>query len=550
MKRAIRIVNISARLLALAALVFLLLPSGSNGAATPAVTSARAAANTATGLTIGVRDELTGLDPALAEDNASFLVTTQIYDTLVRYTPGGSTLAPGLAQSWSVSADGLAWTFNLRAGVTFHDGTPLNAAAVLYNFDRWWNEDHPKHNGSFAFFEAMFGGFKDDPACLIAGLSASGSQQFTIQLTRPYSPLPSVLTFPAFAIGSPGAIQAGGLSDYPTGSGPFTFTNWVSGDYVRLDANLAYWGGRPAADSLTFALIPGDPQRLDALQDNTIQVAMDLPNDYALTAVLDENLRLYDRPPARVGYLGINRAHAPLDNLLVRRAIAHAINMPALLAAHYGLGYRQAMQFIPPTIWGYESAAPEYGYNPVLAVSLLAQAGYPDGFATTLSYRDVVRPYLPDPGGAAQAIAADLEYVGIEVTVTAMESAEFLSQYRAGQLDLFLLGWGADHLHPDNFLSPHFCDPGNLGFGPQDAALCDLLDAALSEPDYAGQLALYRSASTRVMETLPAFPLVHDSPLLVARRGVTGLVPSPMGFDWYSPVFLATGWTYLPAVRR
>lgn len=545
MKKIIRIAMIPARLLVLAALVLPMFSSSSSRAVTSAPTATTAAA----GLTVGVRDELTELDPALAEDSASLLVTTQVYDTLVRYTPGGSTLAPGLAQSWSVSADGLTWTFNLRAGVTFHDSAPLDAAAVLFNFNRWWDKGHPQHVGSFPYFEAMFGGFKDDPGSLIGGLSASGSQQFIIQLTRPYNPLLSLLTFPAFAIGSPGAIQAGGLSDYPTGSGPFIFDEWVTGDHVRLDANLAYWGGRPAADSLTFALIPGDPDRLDALQNNAVQVAVDLPNSYALTAVLDENLRLYNRPPARVGYLGINRAHTPLDNLLVRKAIAHAINMPALLAAHYGLGYQQAMQFIPPDIWGYESAAPEYNYNPLLAVELLQQAGYA-GETITLSYRDVARPYLPDPGGVAQAIAADLEYVGIDVTVTSMGSAEFLSQYRAGQLDLFLLGWGADHLHPDNFLSPHFCDPSNLGFGPQDAALCDLLDSALSEPDYADQLALYRSASTRVMETLPAFPLVHDTPLLAARRGVTGLVPSPMGFEWFGPVFVASDWTYLPAVRR
>ena len=548
MSKTIRITKHCGRLLMLAAFIFLLVPGGLGWAESPAGRTAPTES-----FAVGMRDEPTGLDPALVSDVTSMFVTNQVYDTLVRYAPGGSMLVPGLAQSWSVSPDSMTWTFNVRPGVQFHDGTILDAAAVLYNFDRWWDPDHPYHNGSFEFFAALFGGFKGEPGCLISGLSTNGSQQFLLQLTEPFNPLPSLLTMPVFAIASPTAIQGGSLSTSPVGSGPFRFGEWVSGDHVQLDANPAYWGGQPSLDNLTFEILLDDAARYTALQGNAIQAAMNLPESYAITATLDTNLRIYWRPSSGIGYLGINRGHTPLGNPLVRQAIAHAINTPQLLADAYGPGHQPADQFLPPEVRGYNPAAPSYNYDPTLAQSLLAQAGYPGGVGLppfTLAYRSNVKPYLPDPLAAAEAIHDDLLAVGINAVVTEYSSGEFITKYQNGELDLFLLGWTADYLHPDNFFAPHFCNTSNLGFGPQDATLCSQVDEARSDPDIADQLSLYQSASARVMETLPTVPLAHPTPLLVTRRNVAGLFPSPQGFDWYGRVFFASDWIYMPIVRR
>lgn len=501
-------------------------------------------------LVVGMRDEPAGLDSAQATDTAAFLVAAQVYDTLLRTAPGGSMVVPGLAQTWVVSADGRTWTFGLRAGVKFHDGTPLDAAAVLYNFNRWWDPDDPNHNGAFDYFAGTFGGFKGDPGCLISGLETSGSQHFIIRLAQPFHSLPSALTLPAFAIASPAGIKNGTLNTHPVGSGPFRFGAWTSGDNIRLDAYTGYWGGAPALSTLTFQFILDDADRMAAVKNNTIQVALDLPGAYAIAAVQDANLRQFNRPPVTIGYLGINRAHGPLGNALVRQAIAHAVNRPKLLSNHYGLGYQAASQFLPPSIWGYNPSALAYNYDPVLAVSELAQAGYPSGFTTTLSYRAVYRNYLPDPAGTAQAIREDLLAVGINATLVEYTTSEIITKFYAGELDLFLLGWAADYLHPDNFFTPNFCSPSNLGFGPQDSALCALLESASADPDAADQLALYQQASARVMEVLPALPLAHPTPLVVARRNITGLAPSPMGLEWYKPVFLASDWNYLPSLQK
>ncbi len=144
--------------------------------------------------------------------------------------------SPALAESWTVSPDGKTWTFNLRPGIKFHDNTALDAAAVADNFNRWWDPAHPAHTGSFDWFYRLFGGFKGDANCKIAGVAALNATQFRLTLTSAYSPLPSILAVPAFAIASPAAIQAGTLAVTPVGSGPLllTFVQWSTGDRIQL----------------------------------------------------------------------------------------------------------------------------------------------------------------------------------------------------------------------------------------------------------------------------------------------------------------------------
>jgi len=147
--------------------------------------------------------DATGLDPALATDSHSFLITNQIYETLINVEPGGTRPVPGLAESWMASPDGLTWTLTLRPGVKFHDGTNLDAAAVVYNLERWWDSAHPYHNGSFDFFGYMFGGFKGDANCVISSISTISAYQVQIVLKTPDSPLLNTLAMPAFAIPAP-----------------------------------------------------------------------------------------------------------------------------------------------------------------------------------------------------------------------------------------------------------------------------------------------------------------------------------------------------------
>ena len=508
-------------------------------AASPAVAS----------MTVGIGAEPAGLDPALGDDGVTFYVTSQVVETLVTLEPDTALPVPGLAQSWSVSPDGRTWTFTLRPGVTFHDGTALDASAVLFNLERWWDPAHPYHNGDFAYFDYLFGGFRGDPNCLITDIVSVGATQVRITLQHAYSPLPSILAIPAFAIASPTAVQAGTLDAHPVGTGPFRFASWTPGDAIRLDANTAYRGPASRVSPLTFKILPDPAARLAALQANTIQVAADLPIDQLPAVLADPRLRVAYRPASSVGYMGINRSHAGLDNPLVRQAIAHAMNKPAVIASHYAANAQVATQLLPRDMWGRDPGIVDYTHDVALARSLLTQAGYPNGFSTTLAIRDVVRGYLPDPIGTANAIHADLAAAGIQAEVLVYDSGTFLTKLDNGELDLYLLGWGADYPHPANYLDTLLCQFWS-NFGPRDELLCQAMERALAATSLAAQLTEYQWASRRVHDTLPMIPLAHARSMRVERQDVLGVQTSPLGYDDYATAGYATARRYLPLVIR
>jgi peptide/nickel transport system substrate-binding protein len=499
-------------------------------------------------MTVGVAAEPMGLDPALYDftDNR-LLVTTQVMETLVSYAPDTPSVRV-LAESWSVSPDGLAWTFIVRTGVTFHDGTPLDAAAVAFNFQRQWDPAHPYHNGAFDYFGLVFGGFKGDPNCLITGITTFGASQVRITLRHPFSPLPSILAAPWLAIASPTAVAAGTLDDHPVGTGPFRFTSWTSGNNIRLDANTGYWRGAPVIGPLSFKIIPNAANRLAALQANTIQVDADVPASQLPTAQSDGRLRVVYRPSGSTMYIGINRdATAPLGNLLARQAIAHALNKPALLSGYITPGAQLATQFVPPIIWGRDPNIADYSHDVALAQSLLTQAGYSSGFSTTLATR-ATASWMADPLAAANAIKADLAAAGIQVGVHVYDNATFNQKLNNGELELYLAGWGADYLHPNNFLNDVTC-LGWEQFGLRDDALCQAMARAEYSTSFAEQLAEYQWGSRRVHDTLPLIPLTHTRSIRVQRKEVLG-VPASLNYDDYATAAYAEAWVYLPLVLR
>ncbi len=496
---------------------------------------------------VAISSDPVTLDPAKAGDPSSLLVTSQIYETLVNFAPGGSQIQPGLAQNWSASSDGLTWTFNIRSGVKFQDGTDLNAAAVLFNFQRWWDPGNAYHTGSFPNFEYLIG--LKNSGSLISSLS-SNSTQFIIVLTDP-APLLTFLAMPAFAIASPTAIQGGNLGTHPMGSGPFQFGLWTTGSQVRLDLYPDYQGTAPNVTSVSFKVLPTSSAQLAALQSNSVQSAGDITGSDLTTAMADPNLAVRWRPSTTVGYLGINSDHTPFDKLLVRQAIAHAINKKSLISDIFLPGTQVPTQLLPSAIWGYDPSLRDYSYDPILAKNLLSQAGYPNGFTTTLTYRNIARSYTPDPTATANQIAADLTAVGITTTVQEYASGQFIDELENGNLGLYLIGWAGDYLHPYNYFAYLFCNPGNKQFGAtMDMALCNYVNDGLVLPSAAQQLDAYQAASDRVFNTIPLVPLANPRTPLVTRSDIGGVIPSPSGNEMYQSTFTIQSRIYLPLTER
>ncbi|MYF56514.1 ABC transporter substrate-binding protein, partial [Candidatus Poribacteria bacterium] len=438
-----------------------------------------------------------GLDPALEEDGESFKVCDNIYDTLVQYKDGSTELEPGLAEKWDSSEDGLTWTFYLRRGVKFHDGTPFNADAVLFSLNRQHDKTHPFHNVSGSYVYWMATGLAE----IVDKISAI--DDFTIQITlkSAYAPFIYTIAITPFAIVSPTAVKKWGDAYFnnPVGTGPFKFSRWDKKDKIVLVANDDYWGGRPNLDRVIFRSIPDNAIRLIELQRGGLH-AMEFPNPDDLQQIeRDDTLQLLTQAGMNIGYLAMNFDKPPLDNQKVRLAINHAINKTAIIEYLYqGLGM-PAKNPIPPSLWSYDDTIQDYEYNPELAKKLLTEAGFPNGFETTLWALPVPRPYIPDGRALAEVIQSDLRKVGIETKIVTYDWGTYLEKTKNGEHDMAMLGWSADLGDPDNFfyflLSKSSAEKpaGNIAFYRSDE-MQNVLEKARATSDKDERESLYKEA--------------------------------------------------------
>ncbi len=303
------------------------------------------------------------LDNNVSSNGETSEVTTQIFNLLVRAKPGLTDVEPDLATSWSVSPNGLTWTFQLRRGVTFQDGTPWNAEAAKFNFDRWSDKNNPYH--AVKGFDYEY--WDDFMADTFKESRAAGPYTFQIVLQRPNSPLLYNLSIIAFEFASPAALKKYGaqaFGQHPVGTGPYKFVEWVRDDHVTLQANPSFFRkGLPKTQRLIMRVIKDNAARFLALKAGEIN-AMEFPNpDDVKGAMADPNLKLAYRPAFNTGWLRFNMNNALFKDKRIREAVAYAIDRKAIVDALYG-GYGQvANQHMPPLMWG-RTTTPGYAYDP------------------------------------------------------------------------------------------------------------------------------------------------------------------------------------------
>lgn len=467
-----------------------------------------------------------GLDAAFEEDGESFKVCECIYDSLVQYKQNDTDIEPALAESWDTSADGLVWTFHLRRGVKFHDGTPFNADAVLFSLERQSDENHPFHNvgGIYIYWNDL--GMSD----IIDEIEAVDTYTVRITLKRPYAPFINVIAIPPFSIVSPTAVEKWGedFSSHPVGTGPFKFVSWEREARIILEANADYWGGKPGVQRLIFRSIPDSAVRLLNLQKGNLDI-MEFPNPDELDIIRkDKNLVLLEVAGINVGYIAMNFNKKPFDDKRVRLAVNHAINKQVIVDKLYkGLGV-VAKNPIPPTVWGYDDTIKDFEYNPERAKQLLTEAGYPNGFNTTLWQMPVPRPYFLDPRAIAVAIQSDLAKVGIKAEIETREWTKYLEDVRNGAHDMAMLGWIADYVDPDNFLYTLLDRDSmqNIAFYRNDK-LHEILTTARQTTDHAQRIQLYKEAQQIIHDDVPWVCVANAKQIAVISKNV-GYVLNPI----------------------
>jgi peptide/nickel transport system substrate-binding protein len=515
-------------------------------------------------LVFGAASEPTSLDGAVVSDGESLRVIDQITEGLVGLKNGTTVIVPKLATSWKASNGGKVWTFKLRKGVRFQDGTPFNAKAVCANFNRWYN-----FTGAFAsdstsyYYYTVFGGYKKAAAGLTnnplyRSCKAVGDSTAVITLRRPNSAFLGALSLTAFGMQSPtamakygankgtlskdGVFTPGGQYGVPggvaVGTGPFKLESWKIGDKLVIVRNDSYWGKKAFLRRVIFRAIPDNAARLQALQTGEIQ-GYDLvePQDIP-TVQKNSNLKVLDRPAFNVAYVTINQAVKPFDNPLVRQAVAYGLDRAGVVKSFYAGRGTVANEFMPPEVVGYSKTVKKYPYNPEKAKQLLRQAGLTLPVEVEFWYpTDVSRPYMPDPARNFQAFAASLDKSGFKVVPkSAPWRPDYVSRVQAGTAGaLNLIGWTGDFGDPDNFIGTFFrTKQGQWGFN--NPKLFALLNKALIETNLTKRAALYRQANNMIMSYLPGVPYVHTKPALAFQKNVVGYIPSPVSLEPFSTV--------------
>lgn len=484
-----------------------------------------------------------GFDPARYTSGTTFNASSQtVFNRLVEFEPGGTAVVPALAERWTVSPDGRVVTFMLRRGVKFH-GTDsfkptreLTADDVVFTFDRMINKDNAFNRAAPASFEyAQDMGLPEnivkveklDPLTVRFTLKAVDAA-FLANLAMDFASIHSA----EYADSLLKAGQAIELNNRPVGTGPFVFRRYEKDAQIRYAAFDGYWGGRAKIDTLVFAIVKDSAVRMQKLKAGECHVSV-YPKPAEVTVMkADPNLVLMSQQGLNIGYLSLNVARKPFDNPDVRRAIAMAIDRKALVDAVYQGAGQMAVNPIPPTMWSYNKQVKDPPYDPAQARALLAKAGLPNGFETTLWALPVQRPYNPNGTQAAELIQADLAKVGIKARIVKYEWAEYLKRAKAGESDIGMFGWTGDNGDPDNFLAT-LLSCAAVG-GSNYAQWCnkeydDLVNKAKQTTNVAERTRLYEQAQVVFKRELPWVTMAHSVVVQPMRKNVKGFRMSPFG---------------------
>jgi peptide/nickel transport system substrate-binding protein len=453
-------------------------------------------------LVVGLVAEPTSMDPGQLTDINSMRVLSSVYDTLVRFKEGSFTQEPALATAWEMSPDGLTYTFTLRRNVKFHDGTPFDADAVKFTYDRLLDPKHPfAETGPFPFASFYYGAIKE------VAVVDPGTVRFTLK--QPFSPLLNNLTLNTGRIVSPAAVKKYGkeFASHPVGTGPFKFVSWDKNVRIILEANPAYWAGPPKLERIVFRPLVEEQTRVTELLSGGADFIVDVPPDNVDQVKKAATLTYYEQPGPHIWWVTLNTEKKPFNDVRVRRAVNHGVNRDAVAGDLLKKTATAAIGPIPPSIaWAFTDQVTKYPYDPARAKKLLAEAGYPNGFPAVF--------WIPESGSGmqspktmAQAIQADLAAVGVQASIQTFERGAYLNKYGKGfgqEADMGAMSFMLDPGDPAPMLSLVIDGKGGFRGGAYANPEVDKLLAEASRiVDLKKRGDLYRQVQKLVVDDAP-----------------------------------------------
>ncbi|MDT5000707.1 MAG: peptide/nickel transport system substrate-binding protein [Mycobacterium sp.] len=440
------------------------------------------------------------LDPQKTSAYFSFEVLENVFDTLVE-PDANLEMRPALAQAWSISPDQLTWSFQLRKGVTFQDGSPFTADDVVYSYRRIIDEKLSNVDK----FSAVTDVSAPDPDTV---------------LIRVKQPTPNLLTnlggFKGMAIVQRKNVESGQIATHPVGTGPFAFASQKSGDSITLTANPNYWGGRPKVPGVTFRFISEPSTALSALQAGEIDWTDSIPAQRVAQLKNDDSIKLAVTPSNDYWYLALNEAREPWRDPRVRQAIAYAIDRKAIVqATSYGTAAANQLAIPEGNPWftPYE----KYRYDLDEAKRLLAEAG-----AAPKNMDMLVTSEYPETVTAAQVIADNLKPLGITVNIRTVDFATWLDEQNTGNFDMLMMGW-LGNIDPDDFYyAQHHTDGSSNAQKFSNPDVDRLLDAGRVEVNRQARQQDYAKAAAIIADQVSYIYLYNPSVIQAWATNLSG----------------------------
>ncbi|PYZ96041.1 glutathione ABC transporter substrate-binding protein [Alteribacter lacisalsi] len=475
-------------------------------------------------LTVALGADIVSLDPHGSNDVPSSNVQVNIYETLVTQTEDME-IEPLLATEWEALEDDL-WEFTLRDDVTFHDGSEFNADVVVANFERVLDEDIASPR---AFLFEM-----------VEEVTAVDDYTVQIKTEYPFAPLPSHLAHSGGAMISGEAIEEDYaamedgdepgtyINNNSSGSGYFMLEERTSGDNTVLVKNEDYWGENAKVDQVTFRVI-GDPgQMVNSVEAGEIDIAYPIRPTDRNRVEGNDSVELYEQESLSTAYIGFNNDKEPYDDPTVRRALAMAIDKEAIIDGVLDGAAEPAIGPIGEQVFGFDDSIEDLPYDPDQARELLEEAGYGDGFETTIWTNDSA-----ERQDIAIIVQSQLEEIGVDVEIEVLEWGAYLDETAAGNHDMFILGWvtvtgDADYGMFPLFHSSQHGAAGNRTFTANDE-LDEILDAARRETDEDTRQELYSEAMEILVDDAPMLYLYHTTYLVGLGENVGGFWKHPNG---------------------
>lgn len=477
-------------------------------------------------------EEAHTLDPALATDIASARIISNIYEGLVRLRNDGDGIEPCLASRWEVSSDGLRWTFYLRPGVTFHDGSPCDANAVKFSIDRVLS---PANKKQMPYADFVYGMVKE--------VKVVDKSTVSFLLKYPYAPFLYNLAMPFVApVVSPEAVKKYGPDFWrnPVGTGPFRFVHWIDRQQIALDSYAGYWNGTPSIKGINVK-IESDPEiRVRNLKRGRADI-IEAIDQREMAPLESEKLKITKASGFDLSYLGFYTNKKPFDNPELRNAVAEAINRDELAKAFYQGKVVPAESLLPPGILGHNKNIKQ----PVFAIDKarqdLADNGHPDGLSMTMITYANPRPYSPLGGEKlAQAVKEQLAVIGIKTKIKVYPWDQFKAALLRQEGDCFLYGWTSDNGDPDNFLFTLLYSGQNstgLNSSHYSSSEVDmLLLKAQRTADPKLRALLYEDAQKRIAGDVPILVLNHSLHSAALSPHISGFVLKPGGIPNFKDI--------------